>query len=215
MLEHGGVSPGFRPPQVSHTCILPVLWEGGLDAKRFLSRGLWLCPITQNTWGLRGQMRGLSRHPLAAARLPGLGVGSGSCGKPRLGVYFCAGAAQEAPPGEESIHPAAETSSTAIFLVKHKAKWKGAGGRRQISIGRSCALPRAFVPGAMRSQGTPGPARGQWGHPWDTPPPWEGGRSVGGCLHPNPLPGCRGVMLLMWRDAACGPAGDVPFCILE
>lgn len=89
------------------------------------------------------------------------------------------------------------------------------GSGRQISIGRSCALPRAFVPGATRSQGTPGPARGEWGHPWDLPPPWEGGRRAGGCLHPGPLPGCRAVTLLTPRDAACGPASDVPFCILE
>lgn len=55
-----------------------------------------------------------------------------------------------------------------------QSEWKGAGGGRQISIGRSCALPKAFVPGAMCSQGTPSPTRGQWSHLWDPPPPWEG-----------------------------------------
>lgn len=55
----------------------------------------------------------------------------GSRGGAGLGGYFCAGAVQEAPPGEESIHPAAETSSTVIFLVKHKAS-----GREQEAEGR-------------------------------------------------------------------------------
>lgn len=98
--------------------------------KRFLSYGLWLHLITQNTQeprvGCGDRRRGLSGHPPGTARLSGIGVGSGSCKGARLGGYFCTGAAQEAPPGEESIHPAAETSSATIFLVKHKA-----GGRER------------------------------------------------------------------------------------
>lgn len=64
---------------------------------------------------LQGQREGAEWA--SPALLPGLGVASVE----ELGGYFCAGAVQEAPPGEESIHPAAETSSTVIFLVKHKA----------------------------------------------------------------------------------------------
>lgn len=130
------------------------------------------------------------------------------------GLFLCRGSAGSPSRGGEHPPRGRNFLHRDIFS-ETQSEWKGEGGRRQISIGRSCALPRAFVPRAMRSQGTPSLVRGQWGHPWDLPPSWEGGRSAGGCLHPSPLPGCRAVMLLTPRDAACGPAGDVPFCILK
>lgn len=220
VLEHGRVSPGSRASQVLHTRILPVLWEGGLDAKCFLSCGLWLCPVTQNAReprvGCGDRGRGLSGRSLAASLLPGLGVGSGSRRGARLGgLFLCRGSAGSPSRGGEHP-PRGRNFLRCDIFSETQSEWKGAGGRRQISIGRSCALPRAFVPGGTRSQGTPGPVRGQWGHPWDPPPPWERGQECGGgCLHPGLLPGCRAVTLLTPRDPACGPAGDVAFCILK
>lgn len=77
----------------------------------------------------------------------------GSCRGAGLGGYFCAGAVQEAPPGEESIHPAAETSSAAIFLVKHKAsgREREAGGR--LASGGAAPCQEPLFPGPCAPKG--------------------------------------------------------------
>lgn len=41
------------------------------------------------------------------------------------------------------------------------------------------------------------------------------GKEHGEGLHPSALPACGVVTVLTPRDAACGPAGDAPFCILQ
>lgn len=102
------------------------------------------------------------------------------------GLFLCRGSAGSPSRGGEHPPRGRNFLHRDIFS-ETQSEWKGAGGRRQINIGRSCTLPRAFVPRAMRSQGTAGPVRGQWGHPWDLPPSWEQGRSAGGVFASQPI----------------------------